>query len=95
VIGPPPAAPPVTGIQGGIDLIDAHTGQLRLRIFLPEPLAMLATDSDGLHGSFLAIDENGQRIFALTSSGLTAVQLTSVPLGDGDSITLDAGFTAN
>jgi hypothetical protein len=44
---------------------------------------MLSTDIDGLHGGFLAIDENGQRLFALTTSGLTIVQLASVPLGIG------------
>jgi hypothetical protein len=81
--GSPPAAPPATGIQGGVDIIDAHSGELRLRVFLPEPLAMLSTDVDGLHGGFLAIDENGQRLFALTTSGLTVVQLAIVPLGIG------------
>jgi DNA-binding beta-propeller fold protein YncE len=88
--GPAPAAPPATGIQGGVDIVDAHSGQLRLRIFLPEPLAMLSTDIDGLHGGFLAVDENGQRIFALTTSGLTIVQLADVPLGIG-SITPGSG----
>jgi IPT/TIG domain len=81
--GPAPAAPPAVGIQGGVDIVDAHAGLLRLRIFLPEPLATLSTDIDALHGSFLAIDENGQRIFALTSSGLTVVQLATVPLSIG------------
>jgi IPT/TIG domain-containing protein len=81
--GPAPAAPSATGVQSGVDILDAHTGKLRLRIFLPEPLAMLASDIDGLHGNFLAIDENGQKIFALTTSGLTVVQLTNVPLGIG------------
>ena len=48
------------------------------------------TDVDGLHGSFLATDENGQRLFAITSSdgtaqnvALTVVQLAAVPLGIG------------
>jgi len=50
---------------------------------LPEPLATLSTDIDALHGSFLAIDENGQRIFALTTSGLTVIQLATVPLSIG------------
>ena len=77
--GPPSAA----GVQGGVDIMDAHTGQLRIRVFLPEPLTMLSTDIDGLHGQFLTIDENGQRIFALTTSSLTVVQLASVPLGIG------------
>jgi hypothetical protein len=81
--GPAPAAPSTNGIQGGVDILDAHTGLLRLRILLPEPLATLSTDVDALHGSFLAIDENGQRIFALTTSGLTVVQLAIVPLSIG------------
>jgi len=81
--GPAPAAPPAIGVQGGVDILDAHSGRLRLRIFLPEPLATLSTDIDALHGSFLAVDENGQRIFALTTSGLTVVQLANVPLSIG------------
>jgi len=81
--GPAPTLPPATGATGGVDILDARSGALRLRIFLPEPLAMLSTDVDAQHGSFLAIDENGQRIFALTTSGLTVVQLASVPLGIG------------
>jgi hypothetical protein len=81
--GPAPAQPSSTGVQGGVDIFDSHSGALRLRLFLPEPLAMLSTDVDGLHGSFLTVDENGQRIFALTTSGLTVVQLANVPLGIG------------
>ncbi len=81
--GPGPVAPPATGVQGGVDVLDAHTGQLRLRVFLPEPLAALATDADGLHAGFIALDETGQKIFAITTSGLTVVQLTNVPLGIG------------
>ena len=81
--GPAPAAPPAAGIQGGVDILDAHTGRLRQRILLPEPLATLSTDIDALHGSFLAVDENGERIFALTTSGLTIIQLASVPLSIG------------
>jgi hypothetical protein len=81
--GPAPAAPPAVGIQGGVDVLDAHTGRLRLRISLPEPLATLSADIDALHGSFLTIDENGQRIFAFTTSGLTVVQLATVPLSIG------------
>jgi IPT/TIG domain len=81
--GPPPAAPPATGILGGVDIRGAHSGRLRLRVYLPEPLAMLNTDTDGLHGTFLVLDELGQRIFALTTSGLTVMKLSSVPLGIG------------
>ena len=81
--GPPPASLPIAGIQGGVDIVDAHSGRLRLRLFLPEPFAMLSADSDALHASFFTIDETGQRLFALTASGLTVVQLASVPLGIG------------
>jgi hypothetical protein len=81
--GAPPAAPPATGIHGGVDIRDAHNGRLRLRVYLAEPFAMLSTDTDGLRGSFLTVDENGQRLFALTTSGLTVLQLSSVPLGIG------------
>src|SRR6266850_429701 len=72
-------APGSAGVKGGVDILDAHSGALRLRIFLPQ---QLMTDVDGLHGSFLATDENGQRLFAITSSdgsaqhaALTVVQL--------------------
>src|SRR5579863_4852347 len=81
--GPAPISAPFTGLHGGVDILNAHTGRLRMRILLPEPLAMLAADVDGLHGKFLTVDENGQRIFALTASGLTVMQLASVPLGIG------------
>ncbi len=81
--GAPPVAPPATGIHGGVDIRDAHTGRLRLRVYLPEPFAMLNTDIDGLHGSFLTVDEFGQRLFALTTSGLTVIKLANVPLGVG------------
>ena len=93
LIGPAPAAPPATGIQGGIDILDAYTGRLRLRLFLPEPFATLSTDLDALHGSFLTVDENGQRIFALTTSGLTVVQLANVPLAIGTISPLSAPAT--
>jgi len=81
--GPAPAAPPATGVHGGVDIRDAHNGQLRLRLYLPEAFAMLNTDLDGLHGGFLTTDENGQRLFAVTTSGLSIVQLANVPLGIG------------
>ena len=75
------------GVQGGVDILDAHSGALRLRILMPQ---QFMTDVDGLHGSFLAIDENGQRLFAITSkdgtaqnAGVTIVTLANVPLGFG------------
>jgi IPT/TIG domain len=78
-----PNPPPNPSLRGGIDVLDAHSGRLRLRIMLPEPFAMRDTDIDGLHGGFLTVDENGQRIFALRASGMTIVQLVNVPLGIG------------
>ena len=58
-----------------------------MRIFLPQ---QFMTDVDALHGDFLTIDENGQRLFAITSldrspqnAALTVVQLASVPLAIG------------
>ncbi len=75
------------GTKGGVDILDAHSGVLRLRIFLQQ---QLMTDIDGLHGSFLTTDENGQRLFAITSTdgsaqnaGITVVSLANVPLGIG------------
>jgi len=64
------------------------------------------TDVDGLHGCFLATDENGQRLFAITSSdgtaqnaSLTVVQLAAVPLGIGTispvSVPASGGTTLN
>src|SRR5260370_1068676 len=80
-------APASAGVKGGIDVLDAHSGALRLRIFLPQ---QFMTDVDGLHGSFLTTDETGQRLFAITSSdgtpqhaALTVVQLAAVPLAIG------------
>jgi hypothetical protein len=80
-------APGSPGVKGGVDILDAHSGALRLRLFLPQ---QFMTDVDGLHGSFLTTDENGQRLFAITSSdgtaqnaALTIVQLAAVPLGIG------------
>jgi IPT/TIG domain-containing protein len=81
--GPASSAPPANGIHGGIDIRDAQGGRLRLRVMLPEPFAMLSTDVDGLRGNFLTSDEFGQRLFAVTASGLTIVQLANVPLGFG------------
>jgi hypothetical protein len=75
------------GVYGGVDIVDAHSGVLRLRILLHQ---QFMTDVDGLHGSFHAIDENGQRLFAITSkdgtaqnAGVTIVTLANVPLGIG------------
>jgi hypothetical protein len=81
--GPPGSA----GVKGGVDILDTHSGALRLRFSLPQ---QFMTAIDALHGSFLATEENGQRLFAITSSdgtaqnaAVTVVQLAAVPLGIG------------
>ncbi len=73
-------------VRGGVNISDARSGQLRMRIFCRK----LMTDVDALHGDFLTIDENGQRLFAITSldgspqnAALTVVQLASVSLALG------------
>ncbi len=76
-----------------MNIRDAHNGRLRLRVYLPEPFAMLNTDTDGLHGGFLTVDETGQRLFALTTSGLTVLKLSAVPLGIG-TLSPASGFSA-
>jgi hypothetical protein len=70
-----------------VDILDAHSGALRLRLFLPQ---QFMTDVDALHASFLTTDENGQRLFAITSTdgtaqntAVTVGQLAAVPLGIG------------
>jgi len=73
-------APGNPGTRGGVDIVNAWTAALKLRVYLPEPFL---TAADALHGSFLATDEWGQKIFALTQSGLTVVELASVPVGIG------------
>jgi hypothetical protein len=90
-------APGAAATRGGVDIFDARSGVLRLRVFLPE---QLLTDVDALHGSFLAVDETGARLFALTSSdgtaqnaAVTVVQLANVPLAIG-TISPNAGSTA-
>jgi hypothetical protein len=65
---------------GGIDVRDVNNSQLRERVILSEPLL---DAGGGTTGAFLTVDENGGRLFALTQSGLTVVQLSLVPLSIG------------
>jgi hypothetical protein len=92
--GPAPAESanpaPNPNLRGGIDIFDARSGRLRLRIFLPEPIAARSADTSSLLAQFVTIDETGQRIFAITNSGLTVIQLADVPLGIGTVIPANA-----
>ncbi len=74
---------PAAGTRCGIDIRDAQSGQLSMRLYLPEAFAMLNTDVDSMHGGFLTTDENGQRLFAVTTSGLSIVPLANISLGIG------------
>jgi hypothetical protein len=78
-----PNPSPMPNLVGGVDILDTLSGRLRLRILLPEPVAAYSGDTDGLHAQFLTVDETGQRIFVITKSGLTVVQLASLPLAIG------------
>ncbi len=66
--GPAPmesASPtPNPNLRGGIDIFDTHSGRLRLRILLPEPIAARSVDTSSLLAQFLSVDETGQRLFA-------------------------------
>jgi hypothetical protein len=55
-----------------VDLFDVHTGRLVERVMLPEALP-------GAINS-LALDETGAKIFLISNSGLTIVQLPRLPL---------------
>ena len=50
---------------------------------MPEPIAARSADTSGLLAQFLTVDETGQRIFAITNSGLTVIQLANAPLAIG------------
>ena len=69
-----PAGEPLTGLRGGVDILDGHTGR-RLGVMLPEPFAMLETGTGSFHGKFMMIDQNGERPFASTAYGLSVMSL--------------------
>jgi hypothetical protein len=60
----------------GLDIFDAHHCDLRERILFPQQINSLATTPS-------AIDALGQRIFTITSNGLTIVTLDQAPLSIG------------
>jgi hypothetical protein len=65
----------------GVDILDAQTGALREQIVTPEPLLTPQNVVNVLNG--IALDETNRRIFAISASGLTVLQLTTFPLGIG------------
>jgi DNA-binding beta-propeller fold protein YncE len=55
-----------------VDVFDVHTGRLALRVAVPDPLIAPLNP--------MALDETGQRIFLISSTGITIVQLAQEPL---------------
>jgi len=60
----------------GIDVFDVHRQRLAMRIALPVTIPAGAMSS-------MAIDETGTKLFVLTQSGITLVQLQALPLSIG------------
>lgn len=74
------AQPGETEKRGGVDIFDARSGMVRQRVFFSE---MLRNEQDALRGSFLTVDEAGRRMFALTESGLSILELANAPISIG------------
>ena len=60
---------------GKIDIFDVHHGRLAMQVLVPD--GMVQTSDE------MAIDETGSRIFLITSTGLTVIRLSEVPLSIG------------
>jgi len=71
VVGP-------TANQDVVDIFDVRHGDLRERVYLSEQFLPEEQAQNGL-----AIDQTGQNIFLLTSTGLTIDTLDNVPLSIG------------
>jgi hypothetical protein len=74
-----------------IALFDAHTGEYRERIALPAALEQASGGS--ISAGPISIDQTGKQIFAVSQSGLTVIQLDSLPLAIG-SIAASSGTWA-
>jgi hypothetical protein len=69
-----------------IVIFDGHTGQLRERIAMPSKIEQISNGA-------LARDTTGTQIFAITASGLTVIQLDTLPLGIGSVATAGSTWT--
>ena len=58
--------------DSGVDIFDVHTGRLARHIVLPDPIPL---DTNGM-----ALDETGSKMFLISNTGVTVVQLFQVPL---------------
>jgi DNA-binding beta-propeller fold protein YncE len=61
----------------GVDIIDAHRGIFRMKIYVGPYPPKLMMDS-------LVIDDTGKKIFYLTAGGMYVLELPKVPLGIGE-----------
>ena len=59
-------------ITSGVDIFDVHRGRLAVRVALPDPVASAFVP--------MALDDTGERIFLISSTGITVAQLARVPL---------------
>jgi DNA-binding beta-propeller fold protein YncE len=58
--------------DSGVDIFDVHTGRLVRHVALPDPIPV---DENGM-----VLDETGTKMFLISSTGLTLVQLFQAPL---------------
>jgi DNA-binding beta-propeller fold protein YncE len=63
---------PQSSSVGDVDIFDVHTGRLVLNVVLPEPLPSTL--------NAMALDETGTKMFLISNSGVTIVQLSQLPL---------------
>jgi hypothetical protein len=76
-----------------VDIINAQTGQLAERVLLSEQILTGGSTVSQIASEVMSITPTGNEIFLLTTSGLTVVQLDSVPLAVGK-VTGTLGSTA-
>ena len=74
----------------GLDIFDARSGQLRERIRLSEQILSGPTEVLQTPSKVMSVTPSGDRVFLLTTAGLTIVELDAVPLGIG-SVTPNTG----
>ena len=91
-----PASSATDAVSLGVDIFDTHRGQFAARVALPDPIVPTYVP--------MALDETGERIFVISSTGVTVAQLAHAPLSvasanppqahPGVQLRLGSGFTA-
>jgi DNA-binding beta-propeller fold protein YncE len=59
-------------ITSGVDIFDVHRGRLAARVAVPDPIASAFVP--------MTLDDTGERIFLISSTGITVAQLVRAPL---------------